>query len=75
MTYIRLVSTQQHNLGMDSCTFLINRQRYTYNMNRNILHRIKWLAEHRPGAALDIAKKYGKLIKTNVKNPSGRSPR
>ena len=63
MAQIILVSTEQHNLGMDAAVFLIDDTRYKYNMNRNILRRIEHLAVHKPGAALEIAKKYGKLEK------------
>lgn len=62
MAYIHLIGTAQHNLGMDNCTFIIDGRHYTYEMNRNILKRIEHLAIHKPGAALDIAKKHGKLI-------------
>lgn len=61
MTQIILVGSEHHNLGMDAAIFLINDKRYRYNMNRNILKRIEHLAKHKPGAALNIAKKYGKL--------------
>jgi len=59
---ITLLGTEHHNLGMDACTFLINGQRYRYELHRNLLRRVEWLARFRPGAALDMAKKSGKLI-------------
>lgn len=64
---IVLIGTEMHNLGLDCVKFMIGSRCYTYEMNRNILKRIEYLAVHRPGAALNIAKKHGKLINKREK--------
>ena len=60
---ILLMSIERNKgFGMDRVEFSVNGRMYAYDVDGTLANKIDEVAKHKPGKALNIAKKNGELV-------------